>query len=733
MQMDMQADEGDGAAKVAGAASLLGASDDDGVSDAASDATNAHGNRRRGSASGGRGRGGRHGGGGRGAAKKGKIKRGVLPCRGCKKKFDANECSTSTEFCVPCKRACDRLRDIAKGEGSKAQDKLRHSLACPLKAPRLLGKYFAKTGKPTGARKARGGPKFSLHEYYETLEAETAVESRGQGKMMWEREWVEFAGSTAGGKMSEDAALAKWSEWKQAKELDASSLIWDMDGPKKDSPLQFRVATGKVVDFINRYAHKKGVHSSNKASKKATPEELEKMQKQALSSGETFNPTGASVDFGNMAHKMVSGAGSSTGGGRAFHSDAVAVGAVDDLMATSDEEDDVELEGEEPEESEADKDDVEGKKDGKKGSTPKKGDKENKKWFDRDRLITGSKRQANIKLLALQQACQKTVTDLEQELEAVALHPASAKLQDEVNIAKNRLSGLQKVLMDDAQPLKDYIASFDCAMGAGACGVGRAPPSKSYGLLVTFATMQAKVISYDACPSKASLEEITKSLAELRKPVQALSSATAGALTDLKKAKGQYTNSKKQKAGHEAGISPAKRSKKADIFEHSGSISEPPRLRTGKEVAEFDWATLTGPLLITKSALQELTSAKVTALLQAAADPNSAFCKQLQEVDASLAASQAKSSTPVRAIQAIQDEAITQLVSQFFEGVLQFGDGVPSTTKDPQLPLLPCCRCDRACIVPLGFDMTVLGLVLLCRCPFRRPVDVITIVGVGCD
>ena len=72
--------------------------------------------------------------------------------------------------------------------------------------------------------------------------------------------------------MSETEAEAQWARWEMMRAADPTSIIWDMDGPTK-APLQFRVATGKRVDFGSEYAHQKLLESTQKLKRNMQPEE----------------------------------------------------------------------------------------------------------------------------------------------------------------------------------------------------------------------------------------------------------------------------------------------------------------------------------------------------------------------------------------------------------------------------------------------------------------------------
>jgi hypothetical protein len=134
----------------------------------------------------------------------------------------------------------------------------------------------------------------------------TQVIKRTSGKMMWQREYVDFATSTAGGKMSDEESAAQWATWISMKEKDPSdpNLSWDMEGPPK-SPLQFRVVVGKFVDFANVYAHEKVVECSEKLKKDISEEELSKYRMKAMSGHENIAASGASsVDFAEIGRDM---------------------------------------------------------------------------------------------------------------------------------------------------------------------------------------------------------------------------------------------------------------------------------------------------------------------------------------------------------------------------------------------------------------------------------------------
>ena len=188
-------------------------------------------------------------------AKKAKTSKGFCICRGCNKKFDSDAVSTSTDFDNDCKRSLDRLRHIAENEGPDAYAAFKTAFADTPKLQKMLKAYWAKVGgvPKKGVRSKSGAPKFSVTQYTESMKASSGIEWRGRGRMMWEKHWLEYAQTVEGGKHTEEQAQTKWNEWKRQKDADPRSIIWDLAGPRKENPLQFRIDLAASVDFLGTY------------------------------------------------------------------------------------------------------------------------------------------------------------------------------------------------------------------------------------------------------------------------------------------------------------------------------------------------------------------------------------------------------------------------------------------------------------------------------------------------
>eukprot|EP00969_Alexandrium_andersonii_P238833 10542463-Alexandrium_andersonii.AAC.1 len=90
----------------------------------------------------------------------------------------------------------------------------------------------------------------------ERVRSSTGIQFEALGCMMWERQYIEHAETTAGGKLSEEAALSNWKTWTEMVQRDPNCLIWDQKGPTGKT-LRFWVKEKDVVKFTNGYEHEK--------------------------------------------------------------------------------------------------------------------------------------------------------------------------------------------------------------------------------------------------------------------------------------------------------------------------------------------------------------------------------------------------------------------------------------------------------------------------------------------
>ena len=191
-------------------------------------------------------------------------------CRGCHCTYDADRLSTASAFCLDCKRALDRINCIARGQGP---DAIRWLSKCREDTEQvffMLRNYYSTTGRPLpGTRKARAAPKWDMVEYMEVCKASTGTLFEAVGCLMWKRQWLEFADTTAGGKLTGAQAESQWLEWEQKVAAEPKSLIWDNKGPVGSS-LRIWIKEKDVVRFQSGYHHEKLAVAKEKGSRKAS-------------------------------------------------------------------------------------------------------------------------------------------------------------------------------------------------------------------------------------------------------------------------------------------------------------------------------------------------------------------------------------------------------------------------------------------------------------------------------
>jgi hypothetical protein len=223
-----------------------------------------------GSARGGRGR-GRGGGRGSGAQATGRGHGGAKPtgpefqCKGCLKKRPVSEQVPGFQYDRGCMRAYHAIgRLVAKqGEAEWWSD----TKACPKKLAAAVQDYLKQCPEQIGRGKTRGEWKVSI--YKETITSETAVERRAEGLFMWKDEYLEWAGTSAGGRLRRDQAEMKWTAWADP----SSGVLREFSGPEH-SRLQLRVVVGVKLDEISRMSRARALECQDAQGRNLTNEQL---------------------------------------------------------------------------------------------------------------------------------------------------------------------------------------------------------------------------------------------------------------------------------------------------------------------------------------------------------------------------------------------------------------------------------------------------------------------------
>ena len=94
---------------------------------------------------------------------------------------------------------------------------------------------------------------------------------------------------------------------------DDPDLEWDLEGPKKEKPLQFRIAIGKFVNHKSVYAHKQELKQSYIVGKNVGEEDLAKWRDRAMARHDEMGVAGSkAVDFQDIGRQMARESAAST-------------------------------------------------------------------------------------------------------------------------------------------------------------------------------------------------------------------------------------------------------------------------------------------------------------------------------------------------------------------------------------------------------------------------------------
>ncbi len=255
-------------------------------------------------------------------------------CRGCMKGYDLSEFPMSSAFCWECKRALDNIGRQAKAQGKGAQEWFRNTRRDEGKVRKVLQSYFAHC-PPRGGTTTKKRGQWSVGSYLETYRASSEVSKKKKGKMMWWGEYLEFATSPAGGKMTDEDAAVQWREM-----LNDPDAITDEGGPAK-AKTRACVEVGVFVNQTDKWSHTKEMALKDKDRKNLSDADVETMKKRlARDHKDGLDEDG---QFANMAKGLVQTGASSTAGGMvasgssSFAGSGVLLGKVEDLLVVDEE------------------------------------------------------------------------------------------------------------------------------------------------------------------------------------------------------------------------------------------------------------------------------------------------------------------------------------------------------------------------------------------------------------
>ncbi|MCP4243678.1 MAG: hypothetical protein GY772_24250 [bacterium] len=283
-------------------------------------------------------------------------------------------------FCMDCKRHLDVLAKQARNQ--QRQEWFGEVRNDPGKCQQLLAAYTkVKRASPSG--KAGKGEGWNLMQYIEALAVQSGTQHLAQGKMMWEREAIEFWQTTPGGRTSEEDAKARWAEW--VKRKDELGIVHDLKGPNPQFPLRLRVPTGDEVNYATSYIREKRMSCEAAAKKKPTQDDLDRVSRKCLLDHEKIGNPEGDVALHSIAQRLVTGAN-----GDALEGGNVLIGDITDLLQTAES-------GSDPVAPDATAAATAGNEDEKAEAAENEAcepsAKKQKSWFDKDRACLAARRE----------------------------------------------------------------------------------------------------------------------------------------------------------------------------------------------------------------------------------------------------------------------------------------------------------------------------------------------------
>ena len=330
----------------------------------------------------------------------------------------------------------------------------------------------------------------------EVLVVKTITLRDVEGQFMYEREYIAFGETWAGGRLSEEKAKQNWLKWKEASvDPNVKFPPFDNDGPEH-SPHRLWVKTATKLNFQQAHETQKQFKMEEKNKKEMNKFEIDAAHKRLLqdhdscAGGNSLTPDLVAQHMANHGH----GGGSASG---AFQGRMVDCGDVTLLVPSEgeDEEEDAEEDAENEEEDAGVFEDAQSR-----GSNPP-----GKKvpWFDVDKAVAAFTRGDANQIDTLMTSVKKTVKEMTELLNQVDSDKYSALkplMNTEYTLCEKRRNFLNLVLSeadtadDDLKQAisvvkaeQELLSDSGSMKGKGGKGgkgsvktTGRSPPSSTY-------------------------------------------------------------------------------------------------------------------------------------------------------------------------------------------------------------------------------------------------------------
>ena len=478
----------------------------------------------------------------RGNAAKNKTPTITFLCEGCGKKKPLNDKVPGFQYDRDCKRARDALAKLAKKQNQ--QEWWDVTKKCPKLSRTPINQYMSQCPGGCGRGMSRGY--WSIATYKEKMQSESAVETRGQGQMMWKEQWVQWAGSVDGGYKTRAKATAEWDMWVNNKD----AMITDLKGPEGEE-LRFRVVVRDLVDDVNAVRAIKELELIGKTVRKAGMEQITQLRDSVMSGHDEVAGV-QSVDYQGFAKALVTNNDASED---PFTSALLREGLNHiDLKATvmqgttKAKEDKVTVAtdtgtGTEGSDAECEEDDSQFAL-GPPSKKPKK-----EKYYDAARQNTQSCTRLAESMNTMRAEAISVKANIEQYLKtySTGTDDAMRHYRPTLDLMRSRLAGLELVLAEandeGRKALADYQTAYrNSSLAAGLkkghkVDIAAAPPIQKFmNLKLIDDVLSVGSASYQACTSTAEQKMIAKSLSGTCEALRDLIQSCKAAVGDMQRA-----------------------------------------------------------------------------------------------------------------------------------------------------------------------------------------------------
>jgi hypothetical protein len=136
--------------------------------------------------------------------------------------------------------------------------------------------FYKKVAVRSWARKKRAKA-YTVSELKDRLSSITRFEKREQGQLMSEEQYVDWAMSAAGGRLTKQVATTTWLSWKSPD----SGVPRDQGGPA-EAPLRLRIIVATMMDSIQAVEVARDMIATYASVRNATAEQLQGLRATAI-------------------------------------------------------------------------------------------------------------------------------------------------------------------------------------------------------------------------------------------------------------------------------------------------------------------------------------------------------------------------------------------------------------------------------------------------------------------